>query len=329
MTHSDFNQSIIIGTWAAAPEAIYDWHRILLQSNKELEADQLQIHVLDPKTGADRTYGDIAVLPLHGIILSRGRLPGATSAELFRKEFSGLIDDPTVRSILLDIDSYGGQIGGIPETSDLIYRSRGKKPITAIAHFVADAGAYWIGTAADEMVVSPSGEAGGIGVMALHNDESGKLKKEGIKRTLISAGKYKIEGNPWEPLTEEARVHIQESVGIAYDQFIQHVARNRGIAPSFVRDGFGQGRVVSASKAVQLHMVDREATFDETIERLRVQNTSQIRQERSSSAGSLLNESHSKVKSRILTPDQEIEAENLRKRVQAILNRAPAIRKPY
>ena len=84
--------------------------------------------------------------------------------------------------------------------------ARGTKPITAIANTLAASAAYWLATAADELVVTPSAEIGSIGVFAAHRDFSVALHNAGLKTTLISAGKYKVEANPFEPLSAEARV---------------------------------------------------------------------------------------------------------------------------
>ncbi|MCC7371633.1 MAG: S49 family peptidase, partial [Chloroflexi bacterium] len=128
--------------------------------------------------------------------------------------------------------------------------------------------AYWIASSADEIVVTPSGEVGSIGVFTAHEDISAALEAEGVTVTLISAGKYKTEGNPFEPLSEEARGAIQARVDDYYSMFVRAVARGRGVKPADVRGGFGQGRVVGADEAVRLGMADRVGTMAQTVERL-------------------------------------------------------------
>ena len=158
-------------------------------------------------------------------------------------------------------------MSGVEELSAEIFQARGQKPITAVANSLAASAAYWIATAADELVVTPSGEVGSIGVFAAHEDVSGMLEQAGVKVNLVSAGRYKTEGNPFEPLTEEARASIQGRVDEYYEQFVSAVARNRGVKRSEVRNGFGEGRVVGAKQAVSLGMADRVGTLDETINR--------------------------------------------------------------
>jgi ClpP class serine protease len=94
------------------------------------------------------------------------------------------------------------------------------------------------------------------------------LEAEGVAHTLISAGKFKTEGNPFGPLSEEARAAFQASIDDAYNQFVAAVASGRKVDEATVRDGFGQGRMVLAKQAVRQGMADRVATLDETIQRM-------------------------------------------------------------
>ena len=216
--------------------------------------------------------GGVAVLPLVGTIIPRADLftemSGGMSVQRFTRQFREALADHDVASIVIDVDSPGGQVSGVEELSREIFGARGQKPITAVANTLAASAAYWIATAADELVVTPSGEVGSIGVLAMHEDVSRWLDQEGIAINLISAGKYKTEGNPFEPLSEEARAAIQSRVDEYYTMFVDAVARNRGVKRADVRGGFGQGRVVGAKEAVALGMADRVATLDETVERM-------------------------------------------------------------
>lgn len=118
--------------------------------------------------------GSVGVLPLCGVICNRSRDLDAssdmTSSESFARDFRALLDDPKVGSILIDVDSPGGTVSGTPEVADLVFQSRGRKPIVASANALAASAAYWIGSAADEFVVTPSGEVGSIGVVLTHED---------------------------------------------------------------------------------------------------------------------------------------------------------------
>lgn len=218
----------------------------------------------------------IAVLPVFGIIGHRAHLVDdvssgvGTSTELFGKAFRSALRDPAVGAIVLDVDSPGGSAFGTGELAEEIFAARGTKPIVASVNSVAASAAYWIASAADEIVITPGGQAGSIGVWTMHQDHSKFMEKEGISVTLISAGKYKTEGHRFGPLPTEAREAIQGQVDQVYDQFVRGVARNRR-APSMkaVREGYGEGRMLLADDAVKENIVDRIGTFDQVIADLR------------------------------------------------------------
>ena len=178
-------------------------------------------------------------------------------------------------------DTPGGMVEGTTEFAAEVRRAREQKPVVAVANFVAASAGYWIAASATEVVAAPSAKVGSIGVFALHADRSKALEAEGVTRTVISAGKHKVEGNELGPLSDEARATAQARVDEAYGQFVADVATGRGVSVSAVRDGFGEGKIVSANDALKLGMVDRIATLDETIARL----TGQGKQSRRAAAG--------------------------------------------
>lgn len=221
---------------------------------------------------AQRQAGAIAVIPLMGTIWQRAGLAcafcGGTSLDGFRSQFRQALADPGVGAVVIQVDSPGGTVPGVAELSAEIYHARGRKPIVAVADSLAASAAYWVASAAGEMVATPSAEVGGIGVFAAHEDWSRAFERFGIKTTLIWAGKYKVEANPYEPLSDEARAAIQERVDAYYGMFVAAVARNRGVREDEVRSGFGEGRVVGAERARALGMVDRVETMDQVLDRL-------------------------------------------------------------
>jgi signal peptide peptidase SppA len=197
-------------------------------------------------------------------------MSGATSAEAFGASVQAAAADPAVGAILIDVDSPGGAVSLIPETAQIVADAALAKPVVAIANTLMASAAYWLASQASEVVITPSGMAGSIGVLAMHADNSARLEQMGVDVSLIHAGQFKAEGNPFQPLTDEARADIQAKVDEFYGMFVDGVAQGRGVAASMVRDGFGQGRVVTAAEAVKAGMADRVATFDQTVEELLV-----------------------------------------------------------
>jgi len=272
--HSYVLQAFVETPWAILPRQLIVLQEIVVRhvSGEKLDAEEVQTRIHGAARPQNRRVSAVAVLPLFGSIFPRANLmtdmSGATSAERFGKQFAELVNDPEVTAIVLDVDSPGGRVDGIEELSKQIFDARGQKPVVAVADHLMASAAYWIGTAADEVVVSPSSEVGSIGVFTVHHDLSKALDQEGIKVSLISQGKFKTEGNPFEPLSEEAKTAIHSRVGDYYDSFVDAVARNRGVKSDDVRNGFGEGRVVGARQAVALGMADRIGTLEETIDQL-------------------------------------------------------------
>lgn len=231
--------------------------------------------------------GSVAVLPLYGLISHRAGMvgdmsaPEGTSTEKFGAQFRQAVADPGVKAIVIDVDSPGGTVDGVPELAAEIFEARDKKPITAVANSLMASAAYWIGCAAGDLAVSPSAVVGSVGVYTAHQDESKYLENAGVKTTLISAGKYKTEANPYEPLGDEARAAMQQMVNDYYSLFVKAVAKGRGVNADAVRGGFGEGRVVTAQQAVKLGMADRVATLDQVLSKYGVgrANTSPMRAE--------------------------------------------------
>jgi signal peptide peptidase SppA len=242
--------------------------------------DQEDMHQLAPTEPAAAALQGrpaasvIAVLGVLGIISQRAAAvddmsgPGGTSTERLAARFRAARDDAAVKAIVLDVDSPGGGVYGVQELASEILDSRGVKPVVAVANSLAASAAYWLASAADQVSVTPSGVVGSIGVYAAHEDLSGALEKEGVKVTLVSSGKYKTEGSPFAPLTEEAMAYMQSEVDRYKDAFVGAVAKGRGVSRAKVEKDFGQGRTLGAQAALDAGMVDRIETLDQTISRV-------------------------------------------------------------
>ncbi len=217
---------------------------------------------------------NIAVLPLYGVITQRGNMvddfsgPGSVSTQLFASALREALADPAVGSILIDIDSPGGSVYGISELADEISAAKSQKPVVAIANSLAASAAYWLGAQASELYVTPGGEVGSIGVWQAHFDYSQAMADEGVKPTLISAGKFKVEGNPYAPLDEEAKAFLQSRTDDYYATFTKAIAKGRSVPIAQVREGMGQGRVLGADAALAQNMVDGISTFSDVIKKM-------------------------------------------------------------
>jgi signal peptide peptidase SppA len=210
----------------------------------------------------------VGIIPIRGVLAQRASAEygfADTSTERVGRVFDEMMASPAIGAIVLDIDSPGGVVAGTPELADKVFRARGAKPVYALANSEAASAAYWLGSQADRLFVTPSGAVGSIGVWTMHQDVSKYMEAEGVKVTVVSAGKYKTEAHPWGELAEEAMAEMQRAVDGYYGQFVDAVARGRGVKASAVRSGFGEGRMVRGKEAVTAGMADGVATLDEVL----------------------------------------------------------------
>ena len=218
------------------------------------------------------TAGSVGVMPLYGQIFPRANLmtesSGATSLQQWEQNLRALANRDGVKAIVLDVDSPGGSAAGLHEAAALVRDIREQMPVVAVTNHLNASAAYWISSQADEITTSRAGVTGSIGVLSIHKSIAVALENEGIEMSVISAGKYKTEGNPWEALGEDARQAIQVSVDEVYDQFVAAVANGRGAKPAVVRNGYGAGRALSPKVALSAGLVDGVETLAAVVERL-------------------------------------------------------------
>ena len=269
--------AVLARPWAIIPEALIE----LTARLATIPPDALTVAL--PQVAATPTKetpradmpedvpGSVAVIPLQGMITPRGSklmqmLYGVVGGlEAFRAQFREAMADDSVSAIVIDVDSPGGLVDMVPETAAEVLDARGSKPIVAVANTLAASAAYWIASQADELVVTPSGQVGSIGVFTVHEDISRMADMMGVKTTIISAGQYKGEGNPFEPLSKSAITALQDQVDEIYGMFTAAVASGRGVAQEAVAAGYGEGRCLLADRALQVGMVDRIDTLEAVV----------------------------------------------------------------
>jgi capsid assembly protease len=217
----------------------------------------------------------VTIIPLQGVIshrisgVSGASQPQGASSEQVGVWFDCAMNNPDIGTIVLDINSPGGAVAGTPELTNKIHAARGSKRVIAVANANAASAAYWIGSAASEFYVTPSGRLGSIGVLAIHQDISQKLANEGVKTSFIYAGERKVMGNAAEPLPDEARALMQAEIDGLYGAFVDAVARNRGVGSALVKQEFGKGGMMNAQDAFTAGMVDGILSLDQVIASLK------------------------------------------------------------
>ncbi|WP_341819952.1 S49 family peptidase [Wolbachia endosymbiont (group A) of Cydia strobilella] len=209
----------------------------------------------------------IAIIRIYGVLTKKteafDHILDMTSYENIHEEIESALEDKSIETILLDIDSPGGEVNGVFDLADFIYESRAKKRIIAMANDDAYSAAYAIASSAEKVFVSRTSGVGSIGVIASHIDQSGFDERQGIKYTTIFAGSRKNDLNPHEPMTSESLGSLQKEVDRLYEMFVQLIARNRGLSIEKIRST--EAGLYFGEKAVEIGLADGVTTFFEFI----------------------------------------------------------------
>ena len=247
---------------------------VVLSDRLNLDVEGLQIKSDAKDQRVATTNKGVAVIPIVGSMSHRSTgieaMSGMTSYTTLQKQFEAAFNDPKVGSILMDIDSPGGSVAGAFDFRDYLMSKKGTKPVYALARDAMCSAAYLIGSTADKVYVTQTARVGSIGVVAMHTDASGKMEKEGLKPTFISAGKFKTAGNPYEKLEGEKLKYLQDSVDESYDMFINAVADARGIDKKAIRDT--EARVYGGKKAVEIGLADGIRTYESVLAEMSAPN---------------------------------------------------------
>lgn len=207
----------------------------------------------------------IAVIPVMGGLQYRGygwfwRM----SYSDIRKYFREAMADESVKAVLFDIDSPGGEVNGLFDLVDEIYNARGAKPIYAVANEYALSAAYAIASAADKIYLSRTASVGSIGVIAIHLDQSRFDDDIGVKYTAVYAGRHKNDYTPHEPLKSEARDILQHSVNKTHLLLSETVARNRGMTVEDVLNT--EALIYEGADAINIGLADSVMPWDPALE---------------------------------------------------------------
>lgn len=264
---------LITGAWAIEPDklreiqAIYATH---LRGEK-IDIPALEARLGRPLASEQQQYtvepGGVAVLRMSGIIAPKANLfmqvSGGLSTQMATKQLESAVADQRVRSIVLAIDSPGGNVIGTPEMAAAVREMSAIKPIVTHSDGALASAAYWIGSAANAVYLSgPTVQAGSIGVVIDRTfNPNSALREESIV-----AGKYKRIVKSNEPLSDEARAMVQADVDYVYSLFVDAVAQHRDTTAQQVLDRMAEGRVFRGQQAIDAGLVDGVSTLDALME---------------------------------------------------------------
>lgn len=258
-----------VGLMAIREDALHDV-AALLQTARRREGDAPPAKSMSRHFGAE-TGTRIALVAVHGVIMPRldwEQWDGVVSSEGIARRVSMAARDDSVSAIVLDIDSPGGAVMGVPEAGAAIRAAAEVKPVIALAHHEAASAAYWLASQASELRVTPSGHVGSVGVIATHIDMKEWFQGVGIKWNLVTAGEHKAEFHYAQELSDGARAELQRRVDARHTEFLEVVAAGRGVTTDVVREQFGKGRMLLAKDALGVGMVDGIATLDQVLAEL-------------------------------------------------------------
>jgi signal peptide peptidase SppA len=225
------------------------------------------------QTPPSAKQGGIAVIPIHGTLVRRAlaleAASGLTSYLEIERQIAQAMADTAIAGIVLDIDSPGGEAGGVFELAERIRSAGRDKPLWAVVNDQAFSAAYALAAAADEVIVTRTGGVGSIGVIAMHTDQSRKDDQEGIAFTAIFAGSHKNDFSPHAPLSEDARDLLQSEVNRLYGLFTESVATHRGLAVDKVRST--EARLYFGGDALTAGLADRVGTLSDAIAAMRTE----------------------------------------------------------
>lgn len=250
--------------WAITETALHTILEVAARENEAPEAVAAKLgRQLQNSYNATERDG-VAIIPVTGPLFRYANIftaiSGASSYELIARDFMSALENPQISSIILDIDSPGGEVNGVSELASMIFEARGTKPVIAYASGDAASGAYWIATAADEIVVSETSALGSIGVVGIYRGKSAKESAETVEIVSSQSPHKRLD-----PMSDDGRAKLQTRIDSMADVFVSTIARNRSVTPDHVLEHYGGGDVMIGAHAVNAGLADRIGSLERLI----------------------------------------------------------------
>jgi ClpP class serine protease len=233
---------------------------------------------LDGARGA-RVRDSVAIIEVVGPIVRRADMfsdiSGATSAEWLARDLTVALKDTMVEAILLAVDSPGGEVTGINELAQMVFAARSQKPIWAYVEGLGASAAYWVASAAEQIIIDPTADLGSIGVVMAVPDPAKRSSKD------IEIVSSQSPNKRPDVTSERGRQLLQTIVDDTAAVFISAVARNRNTTDETVLREYGQGGVMVGRVAVAAGLADRLGSFEATLADIRQVAIQRKQQQRS------------------------------------------------
>lgn len=255
--------------WAILPEKLELILEVAARTREERA--ELDLEAVAAKLGRplDNTRSvtvrdGVAVIPVEGPIFGKAnlftRISGATSIQELATDLRTALDSVSIRAILLDIDSPGGEVAGTAELAQMIRQCAERKPTLAYVSDYGCSAAYWLASAAGEVVLASTAQVGSIGVVGAY-----RTGKDSNRVELVSS---QSPNKRPDPATESGKAQLQTLIDDIAGVFVADVAGYRGVSEEKVLADFGAGGCFIGASAVEAGLADGVGTFEECLARL-------------------------------------------------------------
>jgi len=229
------------------------------------EEEDLSLHLLSVENS-------VARITVQGAMLSKGNwwsqlfsVPAYTD---IRNALVTAAQDPSVKSILMDLDTPGGPARGLEDVTNLMKQVRKVKPIYAHTSARMGSAGMWIGAAADQVFATRMAEVGDIGVLMVHFDETKALEDMGVKPTVLRSTPLKGAGSSLEALDPEFQALMEKNLATMHAEFVRHLAEERKVSIDTVANKWALGRTFFGFEAKQMGIIDGIMSIDNLFQRM-------------------------------------------------------------
>lgn len=246
--------------WAMTQDYLDLMVAIALRENDPIEVVERKLGRRLENSREVTVRDGVATIPVLGPIFRYAdfftMISGGATVETLATDLDAALTDPAVSSIVLYIDSPGGEVNGMNELANMVYTARSQKPITAYVSYLGASGAYWLASAASRIIVDATAMLGSIGVVTAMRDPS-KAPSRDIEFVSSQSPYKRID-----PTTDTGRQAIQARIDRLASVFIETVARNRGASADQVVERFGRGGLLIGADAVTAGMADALGSYE-------------------------------------------------------------------
>lgn len=242
-------------------------NKVGIGESEDLEAINLSRYkdVPDKKKKA-YSRDKIAVIYAMGTVLDGNAGEGFIGSERISRAIRKARRDKSVKAIVFRVNSGGGSV----VASDVIYRetmlAAREKPFVASMGDVAASGGYYIAAPADTILASPGTITGSIGVIfTIPNMKELMNEKLGVTTDVVKTNRYSDILTVFDPLDQDERIFIQNTVDDTYSNFVSLVANHRDKSYDEI-DAIAGGRVWSGKDALELGLIDMFGGLEKSLE---------------------------------------------------------------